>query len=157
MNYRYPLKSWMVDIFKEREINRNKLNTKFPFVIMSSAAKIVKSDPKATKKEILNQVAEILKNPNSAQYTPIYKGCIITNHIEQKSSDSIFYKDTITCLYSKELIDALTEQWSKEKIKIILDLISFLTNDSMASNNVKTLETIMDNHDPNSHIIISNM
>ena len=84
MNYRYPLKSWMVDIFKEREINRNKLNTKFPFVIMSSAAKIVKSDPKATKKEILNQVAEILKNPNSAKYTPIYKGCIITNHIDPK-------------------------------------------------------------------------
>lgn len=86
-----------------------------------------------------------------------YYYAIITNHIEQKSNDSIFYKDSITCLYSKELIDALTEQWTKEKIKIILELISFLTNDSMASNNVKTLETIMDNHDPNSHIIISNI
>jgi hypothetical protein len=84
MNYRYPLKSWMVDIFKEREINRNKLNTKFPFVIMSSAAKIVKSDPKATKKEILNQVAEILKSPNDASFVPLYKGCIITNHIDPK-------------------------------------------------------------------------
>jgi hypothetical protein len=84
MNYRYPLKSWMVDIFKQREANRNKSNTKMPFVIMSSAAKIVQSEPKATKKEILDQVADILKPTNQSKYKPKYKGCIITNHIDPK-------------------------------------------------------------------------
>jgi hypothetical protein len=32
----------------------------------------------------------------------------------------------------------------------------FLTNDTMASNNVKTLETIMENTDPNTQKIVSN-
>lgn len=81
MNYRFPLKSWMVDIFRERQSNINKSNYKMPFVIMSSAAKVVQAEPKATKKEILEQIASILKNPNAK---PKYKGCIITNHIDPK-------------------------------------------------------------------------
>jgi hypothetical protein len=86
-----------------------------------------------------------------------YYYAIITNHVEQKYNDSIFYKDTLTSLYTKELNESLNDQWSTEKIKVILDLITFLTNDVMASNNVKTLETIMENTDPNSEKIISNI
>lgn len=86
-----------------------------------------------------------------------YYYAIITNYVEQKYNDSIFYKDMLTSLYTKELIEALNEQWTSEKIKVILDLITFLTNDVMASNNVKTLETIMENTDPNSEKIISNI
>ena len=85
-----------------------------------------------------------------------YYYAIITNHVEQKYNDSIFYKDTLTSLYTKELVESLNAQWTTEKIKVILDLISFLTNDAMASNNVKTLETIMENTDPNSEKIICN-
>ncbi len=84
-----------------------------------------------------------------------YYYAIITNHVEQKYNDSIFYKDNLTSLYTKELIESLNDQWLTEKIKVILDLITFLTNDAMASNNVKTLETIMENTDPNSEKIIS--
>ena len=83
-----------------------------------------------------------------------YYYAIITNHVEQKYNDSIFYKDALTSLYTTELIDSLNEQWTTEKVKVILDLISFLTNDTMASNNVKTLETIMENTDPNSQKIV---
>ena len=86
-----------------------------------------------------------------------YYYAIITNHVEQKYNDSIFYKDTLTSLYTKELFETLNDQWSTEKIKVILDLITFLTNDAMASNNVKTLETIMENTDPNSEKIIGNI
>ena len=84
-----------------------------------------------------------------------YYYAIITNHVEQKYNDSIFYKDNLTSLYTKDLIESLNDQWLTEKIKVILDLITFLTNDAMASNNVKTLETIMENTDPNSEKIIS--
>jgi hypothetical protein len=87
MNYRFPLKAWMVDIFKERQANINKSNYKMPFVIMSSAAKIVQAKPQATKKEILEQVADILKHPETA--SPKYKGCIITNHIDPKINYNI--------------------------------------------------------------------
>ena len=86
-----------------------------------------------------------------------YYYAIITNHVEQKYNDSIFFKDSLACFYSQEIIDSLNEQWTEEKIKVILDLISFLTNDSMASNNVKSLETIMENNDVNSKKILSTM
>ena len=83
-----------------------------------------------------------------------YYYAIITNYIEHKN-ESIFHNDYITELYSKELIVILNEQWTHEKIKVILDLISFLTNDIMASNNVKSLETIMESNDLNSQKYLS--
>jgi hypothetical protein len=83
-----------------------------------------------------------------------YYYAIITNYLFQKS-DTIFYKDTLTSFYSKELVDTLNEQWSTGKIKVILDLITFLIDDSMALNNVKSLETIMENNDKNSQKIFN--
>jgi hypothetical protein len=50
-------------------------------------------------------------------------------------------------MYTKELVDELNTLWTQEKIKVILDLITFLTNDKSASNNVKSLENIMENND----------
>ena len=45
------------------------------------------------------------------------------------------------------MTDALNNQWSTEKMTVILDIISFLISDKMATNNVKSLENIMDNID----------
>lgn len=85
-----------------------------------------------------------------------YYYAIITNYVDEKYNESIFYKDSFTSLYTKDLIETLNDQWTSDKIKVVLDLIMFLTNDTMAGNNVKTLETIMENTDPNSKKIISN-
>ena len=95
----------------------------------------------------LKNLIETYKNCSIISLCLNYYYAIITNHVEQKYNDSIFIKDGMTSYYSKEIIDLLNEQWTAEKIKVILDLISFLTNDSMASNNVKSLETIMENND----------
>jgi hypothetical protein len=84
-----------------------------------------------------------------------YYYAIIKNYIENTQNDYLFYKDGLTSLYTKELTDSLNNQWSQEKIKVILDLISFLTNDEMAANNVKSLETIMENNDKNSLKILN--
>jgi hypothetical protein len=86
-----------------------------------------------------------------------YYYAIITNWVEQKFNESIFYKDTMTNLYTKEIVEKLNEQWTDEKIKIVLDLITFLTKDNMAMNNVKSLENIMDNIDKNSQTIIDSI
>ena len=56
--------------------------------------------------------------------------------------------------YTKDLIDKLNEQWSQEKIKVVLDLISFLTNEAISPTNVKSLETIMEDIDLNSQNIL---
>ena len=85
-----------------------------------------------------------------------YYYAIIKNFIENTQKDHLFYKDGLTSLYTKELTDSLNNQWTQEKIKVILDLISFLTNDEMAANNVKSLETIMENNDKNSLKILNN-
>ena len=77
--------------------------------------------------------------------------------MEQIYNENIFCKDNMSILYNTEVIDKLNSQWSKEKIKIILDLISFLTNDKMASNNVKSLENIMNNIDLETQELIQNM
>jgi hypothetical protein len=63
----------------------------------------------------------------------------------------------MTILYNNEVIEKLNSQWTKEKIKIILDLISFLTNDKMASNNVKSVENIMSNIDTETQDLIKSM
>ena len=53
----------------------------------------------------------------------------------------------MTSLYTKELLEQLNNYWSQEKIKVVLDLITFLTNDKSASSNVKSLENIMETND----------
>jgi hypothetical protein len=103
----------------------------------------------------LKNLIETYKNCSIISLCLNYYYAIITNHVEQKYNDSIFYKDSITSYYTKELIDTLNDQWTQDKIKVILDLIAFLTNDTTASNNVKSLETIMDNNDLNTQKIFS--
>jgi len=84
-----------------------------------------------------------------------YYYAIITNHVEQRYNDSIFYKDALSLTYTKDIIDKLNEQWTTEKIKVILDLNSFLTNDKMAAENVKSLENILDNIDKNTRLLMT--
>ena len=85
-----------------------------------------------------------------------YYHTIITNFVEEICNETIFRKDSMSSMYTKEIIEKLNNQWVQEKIKIILDLISFLNNDKMATNNVKSLENIMDNIDIETQEIINN-
>lgn len=104
----------------------------------------------------LKKLIETYKNCSIISLCLNYYYAIITNNVEQKYNDSIFYKDSLTSFYSKELIEKLNEQWSQEKIKVILDLISFLTNDAMATENVRSIDTIMINIDKNTQQILFN-
>lgn len=95
----------------------------------------------------IEKLKETYKNCSMICLCLNYYFTIITNHLEEVYNESIFRKDGMTMLYTKEMCDALNNQWTLEKTTIILDLISFLTNDKMATNNVKSLENIMDNID----------
>lgn len=83
-----------------------------------------------------------------------YYYTIITNYVDQIYNEHIFHKDSLTTLYSEELVKLLNKQWTTEKIKLILDIVSFLSNDSMASNNVKSLENLMEIIDKDTHKLI---
>jgi hypothetical protein len=76
-----------------------------------------------------------------------YFHIIINNHLEQIYNETIFQKDAMTVLFTKDLLINLQNLWTQEKIKVILDLITFLTNDKSAAANVKSLENIMENND----------
>jgi len=105
----------------------------------------------------IKKLMETYKNCSIISLCLNYYYVIITNYVEQKYNEFIFSRDGMSIFYTKEVIDKLNEQWSSDKIKIVLDLISFLTNDSMATNNIKSLETIMENNDINSEKIFANL
>ena len=95
----------------------------------------------------IKRLIETYKTNSIISLTLNYFNVIITNHVEQTYNESIFNKDGMTSLYTKELLEELFNYWSQEKIKVVLDLISFLTNDKSASSIVKSLENIMETND----------
>lgn len=95
----------------------------------------------------IKRLIETYKTNSIICLTLNYFNVIITNHVEQTYNENIFNKDGMTSLYTKELLEKLFTYWTQEKIKVVLDLISFLTNDKSASSNVKSLENIMETND----------
>jgi len=104
----------------------------------------------------LKKLIETYKNCSIITLCLNYYYAIITNHLEQRN-DKLFCKDGMTILYTKEMISNLNKQWNDENIRVILDIISFLTQDNMAMNNVKSLENIMENIDKNTQTILNNI
>ena len=76
-----------------------------------------------------------------------YYVSLISNYLEEKNNETLFRKDDMTKFYTTEIIHKLSQIWTSDKISIVLNLTSFLTNDTSAEMNVKSLETIMDGID----------
>ena len=53
----------------------------------------------------------------------------------------------MTPFYTPELINKLTKIWIQDKIKIVLNLTTYLSSNDNAETDVKSLETIMDGID----------
>ena len=102
----------------------------------------------------LKILMETYKNCSILNLTLNYYYALLTNHIEQQYNDNMFNKDNFTCYYTKEVCDHLNKQWTDEKIKVVLDIISYLLKYNDNPNNVKTLETIMESIDKNTQIVI---
>ena len=74
----------------------------------------------------IKRLIETYKTNSIICLTLNYFNVIITNHVEQTYNENIFNKDGMTSLYTKELLEKLFTYWTQEKIKVVLDLISFL-------------------------------
>jgi hypothetical protein len=103
----------------------------------------------------IKKISDTYKNCSIISICLNYYDTIIKNYVEEKYNESIFQKDSMSSLYTKELVQLLNKQWTSEKIKIILDLIIFLINDNMANENVKSLENIVENIDKENYIVIT--
>jgi len=98
----------------------------------------------------LKKLMETYKSCSILNLTLNYYYVLLTNYLDQNSKgENIFNKDGFSCYYTKEICDILNTQWCDEKIKVILDIILFLSKYNENQNNVKTLETIMDGIDAN--------
>jgi hypothetical protein len=102
----------------------------------------------------LKKLIETYKSCSIIHLCLNYYYAIITNHIESCNNEHLFFKDSVTILYNVDTVKTLNEQWTQEKIKIVLDIITFLNKDNSASNNVKSLENIMETIDKNTQIIM---
>ena len=76
-----------------------------------------------------------------------YYVSLISNYLEEKNNETLFRKDDMTKFYTTEIINKLSQIWTSDKISIVLNLTSFLSNDTFAEMNVKSLETIIDGID----------
>lgn len=104
----------------------------------------------------LKKLIETYKNCSIISLCLNYYYTIIDNYVEETYNDKIFHKDSMTPYYTTELLESCFKLWTDEKIKIILDLITFLNNDtSDAYENVKSLENIINNVDKNIQSIIN--
>jgi hypothetical protein len=101
----------------------------------------------ASAQKGLENLMETYKSWSIIRLCLNYYYVLISNYMDDIYNDKLFRKDGMTQMYSKETVDMLNGQWTNEKIKVILNLIEFLKNDSMAENNVKSLENIVDNID----------
>jgi hypothetical protein len=76
-----------------------------------------------------------------------YYFTLISNHILESHVENLFRKDNMTPLYTTELVGNLNKLWTEERIKIILNLTTYLINNENANTDVKSMENIMDNID----------
>ena len=82
-----------------------------------------------------------------------YYHSIIQNYTKELYNP-IFRDDELTPFYNEMLLSKLSDLWSQEKIKIILDMIKFLNDDKMASENVKSLDIFIQNMDKHTQNIL---
>ena len=95
----------------------------------------------------LERLMETYKTCTIIRLCLSYFHVLIANHVDEVYQDRLFRKDSLTTLYGTTLVSELNAQWTDERMKVVLDLVGFLSNDSMASTNVKSLETIMETID----------
>lgn len=72
-----------------------------------------------------------------------YYHAIISNYVEAKYNATLFRKDGMSVLYGEELIAMLNNQWTEKWITAVLDVIGFLSDNSISHENIRVLESLM--------------
>ena len=95
----------------------------------------------------LAKLMETYKNSSVMRLCLNYYYSLISNHLEKKNDSTLFRKDHITACYTNELQQKWRTIWTQDKLKIILNMITYLSTNNNAETEVKSLETIMDSVD----------
>jgi len=98
----------------------------------------------------LSKLSQTYKNCSVIRICLNYYVSLIANYLESdkdKFNPELFRKDDMTHFYSTEIISTFSSVWTPDKIKIVLNLTTFLQHDNEAETNVRSLETIMEGID----------
>ena len=92
---------------------------------------------------VLLRFSETYKSCSIIRLCINYYATLIDNYLKEIYNDELFKNDLMTPLYTSELTKIFTKLWTQDRIKIILNLTTFLIGDEHAAANVKSVETIM--------------
>jgi hypothetical protein len=59
------------------------------------------------------------------------------------NNETIFVKDTISSLYTDQLLNKFNSTWTTDRIKIVLDMIEYINNDNQSDKSIRCLEEFM--------------
>ena len=97
--------------------------------------------------EGLHRLMETYSNCSILGLCLRYYHSIIDQYLHSIQNNKMFYRDTLTDLYTTDTVRRLNQGWTDEKKKIVLDLVGFLAKDQKADTNMKSLETFIENND----------
>ena len=91
----------------------------------------------------LERLMETYRSNSTIRHSLNYYYAIIANYVESKYNPTLFRKDGMTVLYGDELVASLNGQWTDKWIKAVLDVNGFLSDESISSDNIRVLESLM--------------
>jgi hypothetical protein len=101
------------------------------------------------------KLIETYKNCSVMRICLNYYFSLIANHLEEKNNDALFRKDNMSTFYTTELLHNTSKLWTQDKIKIILNLTTYLSSNDTAETEVKSLETIIDGIDTQISLLLA--
>jgi len=91
----------------------------------------------------LERLMETYRNNSTIRHSLNYYHAIIANYVDAKYNPTLFRKDNMSVLYGDDLVASLHEQWTDKWVKAVLDMNGFLSDESVSSENIRVLESLM--------------
>lgn len=91
----------------------------------------------------LERLMETYRANSTIRHSLNYYHAIIANYVDAKYNPTLFRKDGMSVLYGDELVASLNGQWTDKWIKAVLDMNGFLSDESISSDNIRILESLM--------------
>jgi len=91
----------------------------------------------------LERLMDTYRANSTIRHSLNYYHAIIANYVDAKYNATLFRKDGMSVLYGDELVTSLNGQWTDKWIKAVLDMNGFLSDESISSENIRVLESLM--------------
>jgi hypothetical protein len=91
----------------------------------------------------LERLMETYRTNSTVRHSLNYYHAIIANYVDAIYNPNLFKKDSMSAMYSEEAVASLNAQWTEKWITAILDVIGFLSDTSISSDNIRVLESLM--------------